>query len=444
MKLRLVLLLLVIVGLGVGGWFVNKAREERESLLSGFFDSLPAQISSRAAGRVAKLAVREGDSVKAGQTLVVLEASASETALAAEQAAAEAARQQYLSTKAGSRPEDIQRQEAAVRESESACRKALNGPLPEEIRQAAARLRQTQEQFRKARLGSRPEEVQAADAAADQARAAQQEAAAAESLARTQLARSQSLYDQGAIAKQQLDAAVTAKDQASARTRQTGQAYRQALAQRALVRRGNRPEDIAAAREEVRQADQALKLLERGTRSEDIAAAKARVDEARAALELLKAGNRPEDVARAKAVAQQAKLQAQSTSEVVKERTIVAPTDGVVERLLIAEGDLVAPGTPIAQLTNLSEIWVRVYLPEDQLARVKVGDSATLSVDGVTEPLPGVVESIASKGEFTPANLQTPEERARQVFAIRIRLKHPDPRVKAGMYATVKQVGQWP
>jgi HlyD family secretion protein len=64
-------------------------------------------------------------------------------------------------------------------------------------------------------------------------------------------------------------------------------------------------------------------------------------------------------------------------------------------------------------------------------------------VDGIPEPIPARVESIATQGEFTPANLQTPEERGKQVFGVRIRLRQPDDRVKPGMYVTVKRLGAW-
>ena len=61
--------------------------------------------------------------------------------------------------------------------------------------------------------------------------------------------------------------------------------------------------------------------------------------------------------------------------------------------------------------------------------------------NGATDPVDAKVESISRRGEFTPANLQTPEERGRQVFAVTLRLKRPDPRIKAGMYATVIHLG---
>jgi HlyD family secretion protein len=85
-----------------------------------------------------------------------------------------------------------------------------------------------------------------------------------------------------------------------------------------------------------------------------------------------------------------------------------------------------------------------VYLPESGLSKVKVGDTAELQIDGIDGSVSAVVESIANQGEFTPANLQSPEERGKQVFAVRLRLAKEDRRVKAGMFATVKRVGQWP
>jgi len=128
----------------------------------------------------------------------------------------------------------------------------------------------------------------------------------------------------------------------------------------------------------------------------------------------------------------------------LKERVVYADRDGQVDRVLVADGDLVPVGGPVIQLGYPDDIWLRVYIPEDQLPKVRVGDAAELAVDGVAGVVKGKVESIATSGEFTPVNLQSPEERGNQVFAVRIRLAVPDRRVKAGMYTTVKKVGQWP
>jgi multidrug resistance efflux pump len=275
--------------------------------------------------------------------------------------------------------------------------------------------------------------------------------------------RIRTLTEEGAVPQRQLDTATAALRQAEARRQdvaealaraekgtppeelaQAREAFRQAQAQLALVQEGARREDVQSARHAMEAAAENLRLVRRGPRNEDISAAKARLDQTKAALAELEKGSRPEDIAKAKAARNQAAHQAQSVKANLEERNVFAPTDAVIERILVADGDVVAAGTPVAQLSTPSDIWLRVYLPEADLSKVKVGDSAELRIDGIAGSVEAVVESIANKGEFTPANLQSPEERGKQVFAVRLRLRKPDSRVKAGMFATVKQVGRWP
>jgi HlyD family secretion protein len=175
-----------------------------------------------------------------------------------------------------------------------------------------------------------------------------------------------------------------------------------------------------------------------------VASARARLAEAQAQLTELHHGSRAEDVAQARAAAANADQQARSEMDKVAERQVKAPLTGVVERVLVAVGDLVSAGSPLMRLADPDDIWLRVYLPEEHLAQVKVGDAADLKIDGIGESVPARVDTIATQGEFTPANLQTPGDRGKQVYAIRLRLAHPDPRVKAGMEATVTRMGSWP
>ena len=473
-----IVILSIVIG---GGYLIDRSRAANESLLSGFFEIQPTQVSSRLGGRVASILVKEGDTVKTGQPLIKLEAATSEASLEAQRQAAEQANQQYVEIKNGSRVEDIERQEGAVRELEASLERLKNGPLPEEIATGKAKLDQAQAEYKKALAGSRPEEIAAAKAAAAvalekyrqsqrgltaeeraQLQARVDQAVAAKDLAKKELDRQQSLFDQGAVPKQQLDAAQSNFDQAVGREADADQALkralegtppeelaqareaaRQAQAQYELVRNGNRKEDIESSRQMMLQARDSLRLLQIGSRREDIAAAKARLDQAQAQLTELKRGSRPEEIAKAKAASRQAAAQTKSLSDTVGERIIYAPTDGVVDRVLVSQGDLVSVGTPTVQMSHPSDIWVRVYIPESDLPKVKVEDKADLAFDGIPGLVEGKVESIATKGEFTPANLQSPNERARQVFAVRIRLAQPDSRVKAGMYVTVKRVGNW-
>ncbi|MDR3689864.1 MAG: HlyD family efflux transporter periplasmic adaptor subunit [Fimbriimonas sp.] len=482
MKRTLLVPTSIVVVLAAGGYLIDRAREKQQSLVSGYFESQPTLAASRLGGRVEQILVREGDTVKSGQPLVRLEANSFAATFEASQMAAEGAKQQFAETKIGNRPEDIARQEASVREAKAAYDRLINGPLPEEIRAARAKLAESNALYRKALAGSRPEEIASARAAANVAqekyrqamrgltreeiaelKARLDAAVADESLTEKQADRLKRLADEGAIAKQEYDTAQSTYDQARARAEDAAQAYkrgldgtpkeelaqaretfRQARAQLDLALNGTRKEDIEAAYQEAVAADQSLKLLLRGSRTEDIQAAKARLDQASETLLELRRGNRAEDVARSQAASRQAELEVKSLAETLKESVVYAPRDGQVDRVLVSTGDLVAAGGSVAQLSYPDDIWLRVYLPEAQLPKVKVGDSADLAVDGIAGTVVGTVESISTVGEFTPANLQSPEERGKQVFGIRIRLSKPDVRVKAGMYVTVKRVGKWP
>jgi multidrug resistance efflux pump len=482
MNRTLIVAPVVLAALLTGGYFIDRARDRQQSQLSGYFENQPTQVSSRLGGRVSQILVKEGDSVRAGQLLVRFEDDSSISNYKSQLQGVEQAKQQALETSKGPRPEDIAKQSAAVREAQANLQRLINGPLPEEIKTANDKFAEAKAMYRKAMAGPRPEELAAAQAAASvslekyrqaqrgltaeeraQLKARLDSAVAAEELAKKQRDRSKNLYEVGAIPKQDLDHDQAAYDEARAAHRdaqeaflraekgtppeelaQARDAYKQAQAQLDLVRAGVRVEDREAARREMLAAQENLRLLMAGSRQEDIRAARARLDQASASLAELQRGNRPEDVAKAKAAAKQAELQAKSTHENLRERMVFAPMDGVVDRILVADGDLLAPNAPVIQESNPSDIWLRVYIPEADLHKVKLGDSAELAFDGFSDVLQGVVENISTSGEFTPANLQSPDERATQVFAIRIRLAQPDARVRAGMYATVRRVGQWP
>lgn len=474
--------ILILAVLIVGGLIVDRGRDREQNSLSGFFENQPTMVASRITGRVSRLLVKEGDVVRKGQPLIVFEAKSLASSAKAQAAAAEGARQQFLETKHGARREDIEKAEGVLREAEANYAKLVHGPLPEEIGQAKDRFESARQIYLKAVRGSRPEEIQAAKAAAnvalarlrqaqrgltaeerDELKARMDQATAAEVLASQDFNRMSVLYGQGAISKQQFDSSMSSLKQAQAHSADTAAAYkramegtpaeelaqaeggyRQAKAQYDLVAQGSRKEDIEAAKQDMAAAQESYSLALKGSRPEDIRAGQARVVEAQAALDELVSGNRPEEVARARAGEQEAALQARSQRENLGERTVFAPIDGVVDHLNVAAGDLVAANSPVLQITDPADIWIRVFLPEAQLSKVAVGDEADLAVDGISETLKGKVESINSRGEFTPANLQAPEERAKQVFGIRIRLLEGDPRVKPGMYATVQRVGRWP
>lgn len=467
----------VIALLAAGGIYLDRVRSASHASLSGVWEAQPSTLASRIGGRVHAVLVDEGQFVKAGTPLVVLEAEPDQNLAAASAAQAEALEAQADLTKQGPRDEDIRRQAAVVAEASASLRRLQNGALPEEITIARQRRDQAASRLQELKNGPRKEDIAAARASMMQAEAAlraaergptpeqRRQAQAAYDSAKVQAEqarkdadRSRRLAEQGAISKSQAEndetrarSAELAAEQARQALQnlktapeelaQSRQAFERTKAQYEVLVHGTRPEEVKQAQSDVASAQASLDLLLRGSRSEDIAAAKARLAQAQATLDGLRAGSREGEIRAANATARAGKLNADASKLRIDDRTIVAPTDGIVDRVLVADGDLLAAGSPVVRFSDPHDIWLRIFVPERDLAKIKVGSIAQMRIDGIEQVIAGEIESIATQGEFTPANLQSPEERGKQVFAVRIRLQNPDERVKAGMAATVTGFG---
>lgn len=122
----------------------------------------------------------------------------------------------------------------------------------------------------------------------------------------------------------------------------------------------------------------------------------------------------------------------------MREMQIVAPNDCVLEVLNVKVGDVLAPNQEVATLILPQHLWVRVYVPEPWLGRLKRGDGVRVRVDSFkSEDFAGTIEQINRQAEFTPRNVQTVEDRIRQVFGVKIRLQNRDDKLRAGMSADV-------
>ncbi len=116
--------------------------------------------------------------------------------------------------------------------------------------------------------------------------------------------------------------------------------------------------------------------------------------------------------------------------------TLTAPRDGFILDRLFAEGEIAPPLAPILVLADLREVTLTVYLPETLYGQVRLGDSVAVYVDSWPDrAFTGKVTYISSRAEFTPANVQTPDERARLVYAVEITLPNEDLALKPGMIA---------
>ncbi|MEP6602334.1 MAG: efflux RND transporter periplasmic adaptor subunit [Spartobacteria bacterium] len=140
------------------------------------------------------------------------------------------------------------------------------------------------------------------------------------------------------------------------------------------------------------------------------------------------------DAARMRVV--QARAQLADVDAQLAEMQVKAPTDSILEVLSVKVGDVLPANREVATLLLPDHLWVRVYVPEPWLGQIKVGDSVQVRVDSFRgKDFEGKVEQINRQAEFTPRNVQTVEDRVRQVFGVKIRLPNNDDHLRAGMAA---------
>ncbi len=181
--------------------------------------------------------------------------------------------------------------------------------------------------------------------------------------------------------------------------------------------------DLIAAQEvdRARQAYEVAKANEIGSREK---------------LALVEAGAREYEVVAARAQVAEARA-AQALAERRLEQTrLVSTLDGVVLHKNMEVGETAVPGQSILTLMDPRDLWLRAYVPETEIARVKLGQPATLAVDAFPgRVFQGTVSEIASEAEFTPKNVQTKKERVNLVFRVKIAVQNPDGTLKPGLPA---------
>ncbi len=147
--------------------------------------------------------------------------------------------------------------------------------------------------------------------------------------------------------------------------------------------------------------------------------------------QLLAAGARPERIA-------QVEAQLREIGTQIHELEVVAPVAATVETLHVKLGDVLPPGAPVATLLYTDSLWVRVYVPATWLGHLQLGGKVRVEVDSFPgKEFAGEIEQIARAAEFTPRNVQTSEDRVKQVFGVKIRLPAGAPELRAGMSADV-------
>ena len=298
------------------------------------------------------------------------------------------------------------------------------GDLTAQRAMAQAQLDQALATLDKLKKGARPEEIEQAKARATAARAAEAETkrgSRREDIAQAEarVAQAQALFD-----KAKLDAERARK----------------------LLATGAIPKAEADASETQQRTAQAeldamkhvLEELRAGARAEEKQQATARATEAEAAAKLVSAGARVEDLRIAEAQVAAAKARVEQLEVAIGELTVKAPGPARVEALDQRPGDILAPNAPAATLLEDDQLYLRIYVPETQIGHIKVGQEVPVTVDSFDRSFKAKVEHIHERGEYSPRNLQTADERADQVFAVRIGLIEGKDQLRAGMAATIR------
>jgi HlyD family secretion protein len=324
-KKRLIpIVLLLLVAAGAGAWYL-RGRSHKEAApyaASGTVEATEAQLGFQAPGQLAEIAVHEGDRVHAGQVLARLDPAEAQARRAQAEAQVAAARAAVAELERGSRSEEVGQARAAATT-------------------AKEKLSDAESDYRRARV----------------------------------------LYDGGAISKEALDNAQTAR---------------------------------AVARSQATQVEEQLRLVRNGPSRERIDQARAQLAQAEAALK--------------------------ATGVTLGNLTLTAPFDGLVTVRHREPGEIVAAGSPVLTLINPADRWVRIYIQENRVGSIHLGSRAAISSDTYPgKTYPGEIAYIASEAEFTPKNVQTTEERVKLVYAVKVRvLEDRSYELKPGLPADVR------
>jgi multidrug resistance efflux pump len=164
--------------------------------------------------------------------------------------------------------------------------------------------------------------------------------------------------------------------------------------------------------------------------------AEAAVAVAQANLKLIRAGAPPEqiEIMRTNVAQAQAALDALQVQR--QKYTLSAPSAGMILDLPVHTGELAQPSRALLTLGDLSTVDLKLYLPETEMGRIKLGQPVEVNTDSFPgETFTGQVIWISDEAEFTPKNVQTKEQRVNTVFAVKVRLANPEQKLKPGMPA---------
>lgn len=380
MKKLIIIIVVLIVGTAAvlrSGFF--KKEDSNLIRLSGNIELTQVDISFKTAGRLATLNVKEGSKVNKGMLIAQLDQTTTLRSKDQQQAGLESANAQLAQIITG-----IQFQ-----------KEQIEGDL--QLRRAE--LHTAESQLADLQAGSRPQEINQAKAAAEDAKSWFQQAS-------EDWTRAQKLFKNEDISRSQYD-----------QFRARYESMRQALT----------------------QAEQRLALVEEGPRKQQIETAKSQVERARAAIRVAEANRielkrRQQEVAVRNAEIGRAKAGVSIVDSQLDDTSVSSPIDGVVLVKSAEAGEVLAAGATVVSIGDIEHPWLRGFVAEKDLGRVKLNGKVKLTTDSYPGKIYwGRISFIASEAEFTPKQIQTADERVKLVYKIKIEVDNPNQELKANM-----------
>lgn len=383
MQKRIIIFVLLTLLIGTGLLVYRGQRQARsgELFYSGTIEAIQARLSFQVGGRVLNVPVQEGQAVNSDQLLAELEPA------------------EFLSRQKQARANLYKAQKA--REHAETLLSLYEMTLPSEVIRAEAGLMVLRAQLDEIRAGSRTQDI-------ERAKQAMESALAVLNDTKKNLARYESLFQKGAIAERELDAALLRHETALREYERSRETYE-------LIREGNRAEAIRAAEARLREGE--ILLQQARNNLVRIEAAKREVEAARAQMEA------------AAAALDQATIQLSYTK-------IKAPRAGIITSRSLEPGEVVNPGREAMTLSNLEEVDLKIFVEETQIAKVKPAQKVEVRVDAFPDrTFVGRVAFISPEAEFTPKIIQTQKERVKLVYLVKVSIHNPGLELKSGMPA---------
>ncbi|MEP0918354.1 HlyD family efflux transporter periplasmic adaptor subunit [Leptolyngbya sp. DQ-M1] len=391
--------LIAIAGIGFATWRLMPQPEATTLPLSGRIEADETEIGAKTAGRVTAVKFREGDAVQKNQVVAQLTDEEVNEQLSATAAQVAAARQEEQQARL-----DIAVAESKIQEAQLNLQQS-QGDARGRINQASSTVAAVRAQLAQA------------NANVKQAQAQLKEARSRASLAVKDRDRFAQLVTQGAINKQQFDQAQTNVETA------------QAAVDTALATLQARQEAVTAASEQLSAAQGGFTQtqstgLNPDIRSAQLAGLEQQRDQSRSRLIAAQAKVR-------NALANQQQIQRRLDSFVVR-----SPIHGVVTARPIEPGAVVATGKTLLTVIDLNTVYLRGYIPQGDIGKVRVGQRAQVFLDSnPKQPLSARVAAIDPKASFTPENIYFRDDRVKQVFGVKITIDDPRGYAKPGMPA---------